>query len=240
MFDTAPADALKSQVDRFEVPTFIAERDDAKDPYRILALNTAHERVSGMRHPGGDGIALNAILPEAQARAVTTRYASCTTKKMTQNYSEKLSMPSGVCTWNTTLHPIVCDDGRERLIGLSVLTHHMETEMCDVSAFEDIQYFASGAMLRLGQITELLEAVHRGERSLHDIDTSAMLLASICRSVDAALVDLRSCADARLAARKERPALLGEASVQTEDDLQNAMRSLTALIEDPIEFRAAS
>ncbi|MGR3466741.1 MAG: hypothetical protein ACU0CI_02605, partial [Shimia sp.] len=231
MFDTAPPETLKPQIDRFEVPTFVAEREDPRAPYHILALNAAHERVSGMSHPGPQGVPLAGLLPPDQARIVEARYAACTGDGLLQNYSERLTMPSGICTWNTTLHPVPCADRRERLIGVAVLTHHMETEMCDIAAFEDIQYVAAGAMLRLGQVTTLMDAVERGERRGEELAQGAMLLASICASVEAALRDLRTTADARLAARQDRPALLGEATTPNADDLEDAMQSLISIIE---------
>ena len=60
--------------------------------------------------------------------------------------------------------------------------------------FDDIQFFSSKAALQLAQVIAHLEAMQSGSVPSHDMQSSAMVLAGLCRMVDATLYDIRGIA----------------------------------------------
>ncbi|KAF0675442.1 PAS domain S-box protein [Profundibacterium mesophilum] len=233
MFDTLDPDALREEINIFQIPMFAAERRDGDTPFRILGINTAHERISGFKHQDLCGKNLEDILPPEQAKQVAKHYTTCVRSRTSQRYREVLDMSEGSIMWDTTIQPISMHDGRERVLGSAVYLRHISRPQGDQLAFEDVQYFSAQAAFQLSQVSTYLDAVDRGKIEPNRMHDSIAALAGICRSIDRALMDIRSVADAQIAKAQVRREqyLLSEDAVKQLSRHPHVERSLMKLSE---------
>ncbi len=202
MFQASDIDALKSEIDSFKVPVFVAERATPSEEFRILALNETHEAATGMRNTDHALLRISEILPPDQARHVNSRYAQAIQMSAPFQYREELTMPDGLMTWDTTVRPVRMDSGAERVLGHAICVRTLRTDTADLLAFEDVRYFSAEAAFQLSKVTEMFEAMEAGRADLNDLRASVGFLAGICRSVDSTLSEVRARAEARINSAK--------------------------------------
>lgn len=238
MFDTLDPDALREEIDIFQVPMFAAERRRVDEPFRILGINRAHERISGFRNSELRGRSPDEILPPSQAKQVIGHYTACVETGRSQRYREVLDMSEGSILWDTTIQPITMQCGRQRVLGSAVYLRHISRPQGDQLAFEDVQYFSAQAAFQLSQVSTYLDAVENGELEPNHMHDSIAALAGICRSIDRALTDIRSVADAQIAkgqVRKEQY-LLSEDAVRQfphHPHVEHSFKRLSEMFETP-------
>ncbi|QFT60380.1 hypothetical protein FIU94_16240 [Sulfitobacter sp. THAF37] len=239
MFTTTDAQRLKRQMNRFNVPMFIAQRYRDTDTFEILALNQRHEAESGMAMEAVINRPITDLLSAKQAEAVGKNYERCLTEKATQQYREVLSLPRGSMIWDTTLQYMPMADGPDRIVGSAVMLERVEHDDHDEIAFEDMRFLAATSGCELGKVSALLEAVEQGLYSPDILAGSAGMLAGLCRTIDSRLNDIRTSAERRMAERGtravgRRPLHLignGNPGSGTKDEVDFAISALVSLIE---------
>tara|TARA_R110002049_G_scaffold23781_7_gene84896 strand:- start:117250 stop:118014 length:765 start_codon:yes stop_codon:yes gene_type:complete len=200
MFRNNDTAALRRQLDRFNVPMFIAELADDGSGFHLLALNAEHETQSGMMMDTVICRPLAEVMPPDQADQVNRRYARCIAQGQQQRYREMLHMPRGSMIWDTTLHHVLSYDGIDRVIGSAVVVERVQRDNRDTLAFEDVRYFAATSSCKLEQISTVLDAAEKGLIDPSRLTGSAGMLAGLCRAIDSTMQELRSIAQERLAA----------------------------------------
>lgn len=231
MFRSDDANLLRSQLDRFSIPMFMAQLDPGTDRFFMLALNEHHERETGMTTADVAGKPLDAVLPPDQADIVNQRYLGCIRQSAPLRYREQLKMPRGQMIWDTTLHHIIGRGGVHRVVGSAIVVHRISRDQRDTLAFEDVRYFSTTSSCQLQHIVQLLEAIESGALHQSALQGSAGVLAGLCRSIDKTMQDLRAIAQERLAVGSA-PAthLLGPSNAAPQfDEVEKAMSALMAL-----------
>lgn len=231
MFRASDLDALKEEIENFQVPVFLAERSNATEEFRILALNRAHEKASGMLHDTSALMRISDFLPEDQARHVNRKYASAISSGGPLDYREELTLPDGHMTWDTTIRPVETDSGTERILGHAIAVKTKRTDIADLLAFEDVRYFSAEAAFQLSRVTEMLDAVDNGHADLRDLRTSVGFLAGICRSVDSTLSEVRARATQRIEeAKTEEGGYLMSLSSNTPPSMRDTACRLVEMV----------
>ncbi len=238
MFTTADVRDLRRQIDRFNVPMFIAQRYRDTDTFEILALNRRHEIESGMSMEGVMGKPLSDLLPPKQAAATAAKYEKCLTEKTPLRYREVLNLPSGSMIWDTTLQYAHIAGQPDRIIGSAIVLERIEHDDHDELAFQDMRYLAAASGCELGKVSALLEAVEQGHFNSERLAGSAGMLAGLCRTIDSKLNEIRTAAERRIndrAARAVAPArvhLIETPKSQTHntDEVDAAIAAIAALI----------
>lgn len=201
MFKTSDVDHLRSQLDRFTIPMFVAEPCVDGTDFVIIALNDAYETQTGMLMKDVSGCPLKDLLPKKDARDVRQRYTRCISDTPQLRYRELLHLPGGGPTiWDTTLHHIVLPSGADRIVGGAVLIERLTRDEKDQLAFEDLRYFAANSSCTLSKIASVFDAFEKGHIDADHFAHSATVLAGLCRTVESTLEELRSLADDRLGA----------------------------------------
>jgi len=231
MFQSTNPEELRDEIDVFQVPMFAADRHEPGGPFRLMCINKAHERLSGMQHDAVTGRSPFDFLPPEQAKSVTDHYARCADTGKSQRYQEVLDMAEGPIMWDTTLQPISMADGRKRVLGNAVFLKHVSKPHGEHIAFEDVQYFSAQAAFQLSQVSAYLDAVECGDLAPSQIHGSIAAVAGICRSIDRALNDIRAVADTQISktAIREEMFLLSDDASAISSKRPNIERSLTNL-----------
>lgn len=198
MFELDDADLLHEQLNIFQVPMFIAERRGPGEAFRLLAINEAHSRVSGlmMCHVAGRGP--EDILPPDQAADVSAKYARCADSQQSLRYREVLDLADGPMLWDTTIQPIPMDSDGQRILGNAVYLKRVHSPGGTQLAFEDVQFFSAQAAFQLGQVSTYIDALDRQAGLPDDYRSRLGVVSGICRSIDSALADIRAVAERQL------------------------------------------
>lgn len=235
MFTSNTTSRLRAQLDRFTIPMFIAEWRPDDGEFEFCALNTAHEKSSGMMMEGVIGRPLSALLSAAEADDVSAHLSECIHQDKTVRYRELLHMPKGTMLWDTSLSHLRLADGRERVVGKAVIVQRIRRNNLDSVGFQDVEYFASTSTMRLTQISDVLEAVQDGRLSADQLAGSAGLLAGLCRSVTETLRELREIASDRLSNDHEPMSLIDvdfDAQPLKDCEVDTAISALISIAKD--------
>lgn len=238
MFRSLDANRLRSQINRFDVPMFVAEMLPDAVSFRFLAINEAHERESGLRMPEVAGKPMTSVLSPRDAGRVQAHFSRCIKEAPQMRYRELLALPRGPMIWETTLHHILPRDsgGADRIVGNSVAIERLERDPYDTLAFEDIRYFAATSSYKLGQIANVLDAVEQGRIAPERIADSVALIAGLCRTIDVTMQELRIKAQDRLSVQATPTLHLAD---QTLPELEGIQQAIAALIHTHGEEMAA-
>ena len=97
--------------DFIDVPIFVVEvgPDEA---LTFRKLNRFHEQKTGMSSAAVSGKTPHEVLPERMADSLSTKYLNCVHLREAITYEEVLDLPNGELWWQTTLSPVIFDDGR--------------------------------------------------------------------------------------------------------------------------------
>ena len=191
MFTSDDPAQLQAALDVFQIPMFAVERDDPAAPFRILAVNESHTRLTGLTSILAAGATPHDLLPRAQADEVVGHYRDCADSGAPQRYREALDMGDAKITFDTSLIFLDQGDGRTRLIGNAV--HLKQETLSDRTHFvyDDVRFFSTQAQFQLTQVAAFLDQVTSSGAIDGTMRGTYSAVSGICRSIDRALHDIR-------------------------------------------------
>lgn len=231
MFRNDDADVLRRELDRFKLPMFIAELNAESGHFELLALNAEHEAHSGMVMKDVICRPLHDFMPYEEAEAVNQRYARCVSEGTQIRYREMLHMPRGPLIWDTTLHYIKSNAGKDRVVGSAIVVERIKRDNRDTLAFEDVRYFAATSSFKLDQISSVLDAAEKGLIDPAKLTGSAGMLAGLCRAIDSTMQELRSIAQERLDAEANPTVHLIDLEKDSARETDEVEAAITALVD---------
>ena len=187
MFDTPDLNSLRHELDAFAVPMFAAERRHRGDCFRLLCLNEAHERETGMRSADVSGRTLRDVLPEDEGAAVEDRYTQCAERRRLSRYREQLTINGKPTIWETTLQPVIMPDTRARVIGTAKRVHGDALTM----AMEEAAVLAAQAQYHLTHLGTFLTSLADREDLPGDLRNHTSVVMGLHRCLDRTVEDLR-------------------------------------------------
>lgn len=187
MFTLEDHDALSKMLDQYPVPMFAAERSGPSVPFRLICVNAAHTRSTGLETEQIAGKRPLDILSAAEGRAVEARYDTCANFGEVINYQEELHLNGHLTKWQTTLMPVTLHSGADRVIG-TALTLGLPANTSNIS---DAEYYAAQAQMRMGQIGQFMEMLQTHPETPLELRTGAMLMGGLTRSISHMMQDLR-------------------------------------------------
>lgn len=98
-------------LNRLAVPIFILDVD-GEDRFRFTFLNKAHEKSTGLRLADIAGKTPEEIWAPRMAEQLNSNFRKCLKRCDDYTYEEFLSLPSGEKWWQTTLSPVLDDNGK--------------------------------------------------------------------------------------------------------------------------------
>jgi hypothetical protein len=190
MFTRDDTDDLKHTLNRFPVPMFAAERASPQDSFRLLCVNDAHQRATGMSDTNIKDTPLRHILSVQDAAQVEGRYSACVESDEIINYRECIVLAGRQTRWETTLQPIHMPGTRQRVIG-TALSIELNAHPSDL---DDTEFFAAKAQMQLTQLQAFLNSLEtRSDLPLETRD-HAMMVNGLARSMERVLLDIRLAA----------------------------------------------
>lgn len=204
MFQSADPVVLRKTLEHYPVPMFAAQRETPKQPFYLICLNAAHTRATGVTTEQVAGVRPTDLLGEVEGAEVEAHYANCADSGVVVNYRETLHFAGRPTRWETTLLPVMTNSGAERVVG-TALTLGMPTQSRDVS---DAEYYAAQAQMQFAHIGQFLEMLQNRPDLPHDLQTGAMMIEGLNRSLDHLLQDLRLAVQDKLPARVDTRAKL--------------------------------
>ena len=187
MFATPDPEDLSTVLNHFPVPMFAAQRSGKLDPFRILCINTAHSRATGLTMTDVRNKPVHELLTNDDAMQVAARYARCVEARRVINYHETLHLLGRETHWETTLQPIDMPDGIDRVIG-TALSHELHDADTNI---DDAEFFALQAQMQLGHVREFLNSFETRPDLPQDARERAMMVNGLTRGLDRLLFDLR-------------------------------------------------
>lgn len=147
--------------DAVAVPIFVVERL-GPDDWRILRMNPAHRRCTGLKQEETDGRRLCEVMPEPVARRLQTNNETAFRNQAPMHYRQVVPLPIGERWFETTLAP--ASDNPAVLIGTAIdITFKVgATERRVVEASEREEFIALAArdmrapLRQIRQFAELL------------------------------------------------------------------------------------
>lgn len=126
--------------DRIDVPMFIVEVE-SEGAFVMRKLNAFHEKTTGMRSADSAGKRLHDSLPPRVADGLADKCRTCVRSRQPFSYEEVLNLPKGELWWQTTLSPVIFDDGRViGIIGTSVdITDRKAREFRDAQLISQLR-----------------------------------------------------------------------------------------------------
>ncbi|RVV98673.1 hypothetical protein EKE94_07125 [Mesobaculum littorinae] len=193
MFNTEDSDSLATVLNFFQMPMFAVERVAPGAPFRLLCINDAHARISGMDSAAVRGRMISELLGAEDARHVLDRFGRCVATGTAMRYREKLELPTGVKEWDTTIQPVFTNDARERVIGTAIVISGQDARPS--RAWEDVRFFSAQANFQLSQVATYLDAVAQNTKGASTAPGAVAAVSGICRSIERVLSDIRVLAD---------------------------------------------
>ncbi len=158
--------SLKASIDLISVPVFVVDLEQDGE-FRVIALNAAHTRITGLTNAFARGRTPAELLSKpAEAKAVMKHYKDCLSSNLPNSYREVLTIDGTAMTFDTTLHPLACGNGRpDRIVGtaLRVLVQGRKKS--------DNAYFLS--QLR-GSLTTMEHLLQQSDDQLSRHETNAL------------------------------------------------------------------
>lgn len=173
---------LQSQIDLISVPVFVAD-ECADGDFRIVAINLAHARVTGLDQRKVQGRTPLEILndPESAGRVVR-HYKDCVETDRPVSYREILTFRGVPMVFDTTLHKIpLAASGRFRVVGTA-----LNIEAAD-SVGNDIDFYVALARNSLMTIEMMMSATKSGHApSISEREATRILCTKALLSLDEA------------------------------------------------------
>ena len=187
MFSTLDTDQLLCTLNRFAIPMFAAERTDKHNQFRLICINNAHSRVTGLDGNAVSGAKLSEIFTAEDAASVEEHYALCVESNDVINYHETFQLMGRKTRWDTTLQPVKMADGRHRIIG-TALSMDLNADPAEV---DDTEYFAAQAQMQIGQMQQFLDWLEVHPEIPARVRDHALMTNGLARSLERILLDLR-------------------------------------------------
>jgi len=187
MFSTLDTVQLRCTLNRFAIPMFAAERANKHSQFRILCINNAHSRATGLDGNAVAGQKLSEIFTPDDAAIVEGHYAMCVESNDVINYHETIQLLGRKTRWDTTLQPIKMPGGSHRIIG-TALSMELNT---DPSQVDDTEYFAAQAQMQIGQMQQFLDWLEVHPEIPARVRDHALMTNGLARSLERILLDLR-------------------------------------------------
>lgn len=109
MIFTKQQSDLQHSINKMSVPVFVVDQDDDGE-FRVVALNAAHTKATGLRLEAVLRKTPQMILPDkAEADFLTSRYQACVQQQRPVVYSTRLTYCDQAREIRTTLHPVSLD-----------------------------------------------------------------------------------------------------------------------------------
>jgi PAS domain S-box-containing protein len=159
--------------DKLDLAIFILEVGE-DETFIFRKLNCFHEKISGLKSADLEGKTPFDVLPPRMAENVQAKYLTCLRSRAPLTYEEVLEFPTGETWWQTTLSPMIFDDGRViGIVGTAVdITERKQQEFRDAKALADLRklneeintytsmaaHDVRGPLRKIKVITELLFA----------------------------------------------------------------------------------
>lgn len=121
---------LRQMLDYLGMAAFVIDVV-SNDEFRLAAINSRHEQLTGMKHDEIAGHSVDDLLSPAMAKEVKSRYRRCVEAKAAINYQETLDLPIGRTYWQTSLVPFFDETGNvNRLLGTAnEISDHVHLEL---------------------------------------------------------------------------------------------------------------
>jgi hypothetical protein len=244
MLFTTDAKELRNILDEFDLPMFVAElRDDADhDEFVLLANNTLHEQITGLRLEDLTMRRPSELLPADQAREVNRHYGECVDRRGLTQYSEILNLPEGPIVWDTTLRFLDAGPTCKRIIGSATCLQKLGHDMRETAAFEDVQWHAVDATYKISKLSALTEAILKHDVTPTQLINSAQAMDGLLRMITENLYDIRKVAEDRLSASKTQGATVQfkttrHCRTQRLATSEQAVRILLDLVGDALQMQ---
>lgn len=126
--------------DLADVAIFVLKVGEGEE-LTFLKLNRCHEQTTGMRSEDIAGKTPSEILPKRMAENVTAKYLTCVRSKQMFQYEEVLELPKGEIWWQTSLSPILFEDGRViGILGVAIdITDRKTMEIANAALIADLR-----------------------------------------------------------------------------------------------------
>lgn len=187
MFTTLDADQLLCTLNRFAIPMFAAERRHKHAPFRMICINSAHRRATGLNGESIAGALLSEVFSPEDAAQVEEHYALCVDTNDVINYHETFLLMGRKTRWDTTLQPVKTNDGRDRIIGTAL---SMDVNI-DPAEVDDTEFFAAQAQMQIGQMQQFLDWLEVHPEIPVPVRDHAFMINGLARSLERVLLDLR-------------------------------------------------
>jgi PAS domain S-box-containing protein len=168
---------LRSIYDGVEKSIFVVDVLENGD-FRYVGMNSAHERLTGIRVEELSGKTPQEVLPSTVAPAVCSRYRSCVEARVTISYEECLPFKGADTWWLTSLTPLQDSCDRiYRLIGTSTdITERKTTEVA-LQQQAQRERLVRAIALRIHQSLELNEILNTTVTEVrHFLQTDRVLI----------------------------------------------------------------
>ncbi len=123
MIFTKQQSDLQHSINKMALPVFVVDQDDVGE-FRVVALNRAHTKATGLQLQSVFGKTPQMILPnKVDADFLVSQYQSCLRRRKPIAYSTSLTYQDTIKDIQTILHPISLDgDAPTRLVGQVSIT----------------------------------------------------------------------------------------------------------------------
>lgn len=232
MFVDGTLAQVRKQLDLFNVPSFWIEALDNDDEFRIKGINAAYGEATGMQNDMVTNRLPREVLPETQADAVMHRYRTCRERGQSISYEEVLEMPNGKFLWNTTLVPVISEDGGRcvGVFGSAVVAQVLEQHR-QMTEFQEIGYLADEARIKLRNVKSVVELLQSDSCDRDDVLSAAEFIGNVSECIDQALITMRQKSNAARQRREQTNFLMSNTMTNEPSSLsvQEALQALTNL-----------
>ena len=230
MLQTNNATKLRRKIDAFPMPLFIADLRHEASEFEFRAFNNAHEKAMGLRMYDVINRPLSQVFHPAQAREVNTHFARCVSGDIPMQCRERLKTPSGMIEWDFSPYAVDLPLQGKRIIGFALGKPGPQRDTRDISALEDIDYFATNSEMRMHQLASVFTGLEERMITADALYSSANMLAGLCNSVSETLEQMRAIAKDRLAEAQPSHAAMLERCAPARSQPQAFDAAVTSLL----------
>jgi hypothetical protein len=153
---------------------------------------------------------LSQVFGPARAREANARFARCISGDIPIMFRERLQAPSGMIEWDISLYAVDLPLRGKRVIGSALGKPMPQRDTRDITALEDIDYFAANSEMRMHQLACVFTGMEQQIISPDSLYGSANMLTGLCNSVSETLGQMRVITTDRLTKPQQgRSAMLG-------------------------------
>ena len=213
MLQTDDTNVLRRKINDLPMPLFVADLRHDKSEFEFRALNRAHEKATGIKMYDVIDRPLSQVFDPAPAREANARFARCVQGDIPLMCRERLRTPSGVIEWDISLYAVDLPLRGKRVIGSAQGKPMPQRDTRDITALEDIDYFAASSEMRMHQLACVFAGMEQQIITPESLYSSANILMGLCNSVSETLGQMRVITTDRLTKPQQgRSSMLGRLS----------------------------